>query len=67
MKLRGKDIVVDLYFLFLTNEWDMKGYGKKGVMMMLWFVKMKKDHNTPWKGEIDEVGGGYKIMGEQVP
>jgi len=35
MKLRGKDIVADLHFLFLSDEWDMKGYEEKGVMMML--------------------------------
>jgi len=29
MKLRRKDIVANLYFLFLNDEWDMKGYEEK--------------------------------------
>jgi hypothetical protein len=35
MKPRGKDIVTDLYFLFLNDAWGMKGYEKEGVIMML--------------------------------
>jgi hypothetical protein len=34
MNLRGKNIVVDFSFLFLNDEWGMKGY-EEGVMMML--------------------------------
>jgi hypothetical protein len=37
MELRGRGIVVDLYFIFLNDEWDMKGCAKgKVVMMFLW-------------------------------
>ncbi len=25
----------DLYFLFLSDEWGMKGYEEEGVMMMM--------------------------------
>ncbi len=37
MELRRRGMVVDLSFIFLNDEWDMKGYAKGKVMMMfLW-------------------------------
>jgi hypothetical protein len=35
MKLKGKEIVVDLSFLFLNDEWGMGGGEEGRVMMML--------------------------------
>jgi hypothetical protein len=35
MKLRGKRIVVDLSFLFLNDEWGMKGCEEGKMMTML--------------------------------
>jgi hypothetical protein len=62
MKLRGKDIVAYFYFLFLNDEWGIKGY-EEGVMMMLSFLKTRRDFDTSLEGKID-VGVGYNIMGE---
>jgi hypothetical protein len=37
MELKKRGIVVDLYFIFLNDGWDMKGYAKGRMMMMfLW-------------------------------
>jgi hypothetical protein len=35
MKLKGREIVVDLSFLFLNDEWGMGG-GEGGRVMMMW-------------------------------
>jgi hypothetical protein len=35
MKLRGRAIVIDLSFLFLSDEWSMRGCEEGRVMMML--------------------------------
>jgi hypothetical protein len=33
--MKGRGLVVDLFFLFLSDEWVMKGYEEEGMMMML--------------------------------
>jgi hypothetical protein len=41
MELKGRGIVVDLSFIFLNDEWDMKGC-VKGRMMMMFSWKGKE-------------------------
>jgi len=35
MEMKGRELVVDLFFLFLNDECGMKGYEKGGMMMMV--------------------------------
>jgi hypothetical protein len=35
MKLKGRGIVVNLFFLFLSDEWGMKGCEEGKMMTML--------------------------------
>jgi len=35
MELRGRGIVVDLYSIFLSDEWDMRGCEEERMMMMV--------------------------------
>jgi hypothetical protein len=38
--LKNKELIVDFFFFFLSDEWCMKGCEKEGVMLM--FVKRGK-------------------------
>jgi hypothetical protein len=38
MELKGRGIVVDLFSIFLSDEWDMRGCEEEKMMMMV--VKM---------------------------
>jgi hypothetical protein len=63
MKLKRKEIIVDLSFHFQNNDYGMKGCDeRKGIM--LWSLKLRGDFGTSWEGEVGE--GGYNIMDEQV-
>ncbi len=35
MELKGRGIIVDLFFIFLNLEWDMRGCEEEIMMMMV--------------------------------
>jgi hypothetical protein len=48
--MKGRGIIVDLFFLFLSDEWGMKGYEEGGIVMMVvrkgkgsWHIMKRQD------------------------
>jgi hypothetical protein len=64
MKLRGREIIVNIFFLFLSDEWGMKGWwGRKSDDDVI--CKHQEGYWHIIRGEIGEEGG-YNIMGKQA-